>query len=357
MNQMFNVDESPDGIRIRQQSPANDDLLDFGNFGWFDDMEFEDILPPTEEKYPLQETQITFAMLDSAIGKHPNMNANELVRELQRQSNYEGRGYYEIPADPVRYGKQTEPELVQLITNYLVLVGGDNRTSYANDPLEPTAIKMTVMVNTQWQRDTQIVVAAINDYAAVNFPDNIRVIIGGVGVLENELANLVMHSQIISVIVSIIIVFIIIAISNRSLLAGLLAVLPLSIAVLCNFGLMGLLGIALNMGTALIASLSVGIGIDYTIHFREFFKIEYQQGSDYLRRTFIGCGKAIIINAVSVGAGFLVLALSHFRMLAEAGILIAFSMFITAVISLTLIPVLITVIKPRFIYGQNSASH
>jgi uncharacterized protein len=357
MNQMFNVDEPPDGIRVRQQSPGNDDLLDFGEFGWFDDMEFEDILPPIEEKYPLQETQITFAMLDSAIGKHPNMNANELVRELQRQSNYEGRAYYEIPADPVRYGKQTEAELVQLITNYLVLVGGDNRTSYANDPLEPTAIKMTVMLNTQWQSDAQIVVSAINDYAAANFPGNIRVTIGGVGVLENELSNLVMHSQIISVIVSIIIVFIIIAISNSSFIAGLLAVLPLSIAVLCNFGLMGLLGVTLNMGTALIASLSVGIGIDYTIHFMEFFKIEYQQGGDYLRRTFIGCGKAIIINAVSVGAGFLVLALSHFRMLAEAGILIAFSMFITAVISLTLIPVLITVIKPRFIYGQNSASH
>jgi predicted RND superfamily exporter protein len=62
-------------------------------------------------------------------------------------------------------------------------------------------------------------------------------------------------------------VFIIIAISNRSLAAGIIGGIPIVIAILCNFAVMGFMGIKLNIGTAITASLIVGIGIDYTIHF------------------------------------------------------------------------------------------
>jgi predicted RND superfamily exporter protein len=62
-------------------------------------------------------------------------------------------------------------------------------------------------------------------------------------------------------------VLVIVALSYRSFVAGIIAAVPLSIAILCNFAVMGFLGIKLNIGTALIASLAVGIGIDYTIHF------------------------------------------------------------------------------------------
>jgi predicted RND superfamily exporter protein len=128
----------------------------------------------------------------------------------------------------------------------------------------------------------------------------------------------------------------------------------LALAILCNFAVMGFLGIKLTLGTALISSLAVGIGIDYTIHFIEFFKREYQSGEpDFLRRTFIGCGKAIIINALSVGAGFGVLAFSQFKIIAELGSLIALNMLITAFVSLTVIPALLMVIKPRFIYNSH----
>jgi predicted RND superfamily exporter protein len=88
----------------------------------------------------------------------------------------------------------------------------------------------------------------------------------------------------------------------------------------------------------------------------EFFKHEYQTdhtvGNDFLRRTFNGCGKAILINAVSVGAGFGVLAFSQFRFLAEFGGLIVLSMAITALVSLTVILALLTTINPQFIYKE-----
>jgi predicted RND superfamily exporter protein len=158
----------------------------------------------------------------------------------------------------------------------------------------------------------------------------------------------------VSVAASLFLVFIIIALSNRSLAAGLIGIVPLSISILINFAVMGFLGIKLNIGTSMVASVSVGIGIDYTIHYIETYKREYRAGGgDYLRRTFASCGKAIIINALSVGAGFAVLLLSQFVMLEDLGLLIALTMGTSAFVSLTVIPVLLLVFKPKFIEQGN----
>jgi predicted RND superfamily exporter protein len=156
----------------------------------------------------------------------------------------------------------------------------------------------------------------------------------------------------------VLIVFIIIALSYKSFAAGFISAIPLVIAILCNFAVMGYLGIKLNMGTAIIASLALSIGLDYTIHFIEGFRREYQASRennnvDFLHKTFISCGKAIIINALTVSAGFCILAFSQFRIMAEVGLLVALSMIITALVGLTIIPVLITTIKPKFIFGYN----
>jgi predicted RND superfamily exporter protein len=118
---------------------------------------------------------------------------------------------------------------------------------------------------------------------------------------------------------------------------------------------MGFTGIKLNLGTSMVASVSVGIGIDYTIHCLEAYKREYRasKGSgDFLWRTFISSGKAIIINALSVGAGFAVLLFSRFTMLADLGLLSALTMFSSALVSLTVLPALLGLIKPKFITGD-----
>ncbi|MDR0684266.1 MAG: MMPL family transporter, partial [Spirochaetaceae bacterium] len=365
MNQMFNVGESPDGITgtVRSGIGESDDL-DFGEFGNF---EFDDRDPVDTvegETQPIfkgaeADTNITFAMLEGAMGQNSAMSARDMVRELQRQTNYEGRAYYEIPADPARYGKQNEEELTQLISNYLVLVGDDSDGGYSNDSLEPTAVRSIIQVDSKWWADSKTVIAEVNNYVAANFPGNVRVIVGGGAALIGGITDALTKSQIVSILVSVLFVFIILALANKSIAAGILGAVPLSIAIVCNFGIMGFLGITLNMGTALVSSIAVGIGIDYTIHFIEFFKLEYRRGgtngsNEFLRRTFSGCGKAILINAVSVGAGFAVLALSNFRMMTHMGGLIASSMFITAIVSLTLMPVLLMVFKPRFIYGKSS---
>jgi predicted RND superfamily exporter protein len=368
MNQMFNVDEPPEGIRGLPRNTPDETAagaFGFGELGAFGDFGFEDgdgedpvtaaPEPPrgADAAAPASSgTPITFAMMSGAAGKRADMSANELARELKRMTNYEGYSYYEIPTDPARYGKQSKEELQRLVANYLVLLAGDSDGNFSNDPLEPTAIETIVLVNSQWQEEAKHVTRAIHDYVAANFPKNARVLVGGGAAQEGALARLVVSSQTISILVSVLMVLVIVALSNRSLAAGLIAALPLSIAIMCNFGVMGFLGITLNMATAMIASLAVGIGIDYTIHFIEAFKGEYGAGGDYLRRTFATSGKAILINALSVGASFGALTFSRFRVIAQFGGLVALSMLVSAVVSLTVIPVLITTVRPKFIYDQ-----
>ena len=364
INQVFNVDESPEGLRPMAAYTAADDFgfggfddLGFGDFG-SDDSGFNDgaITETPKEIHDLAQYNAAdlLRFLDSAAGKSYSLSGSDLVREVKRLTNYDGMAYYEIPANPARYGKETEEELGRLIANYLVLIAGDDEMLYSNDPFEPTAIRTMIQLRATGSKEIQDVIAVINEYVKVNFPKNVRIMIGGGATQEIAITELIFNSQLISIFISVFMVFLIVAFSHKSPVAGIIAAAPLALAILCNFAVMGFLGIKLNLGTALISSLAVGIGIDYTIHFIEFFKREYKTGEkDFLRQTYIGCGKAIIINAMSVGAGFGVLALSQFKIIAELGALIALSMLITALVSLTVIPALLTVIKPKFIFGGN----
>jgi uncharacterized protein len=364
INQVFNAGESPDGLKKVVSSDTSGSFgfsdtedFGFGNFGFSENTQIKETPKHDIEYHDISKynTADLLAFLDTASGKSQHLSGNDLIRELKSLTNYEGMAYYEIPSEPKRYGKETPEELQRLIANYLVLLAGDDDSGYSNDPLEPTAIRTLIQLRTTGNRDSKAVIDIVKEYTAVNFPKNVQVIIGGGVTYEIAITELIFNSQIISIIISVLIVFIIMSFSYKSPVAGFVGAVPLSLAILCNFAVMGFLGIKLSLGTALISSLAVGIGIDYTIHFIEFFKREYLiGGEDFLRRTYLGCGKAIIINALSVGAGFGVLALSQFVIIAQLGSLIALNMIITAFVSLTVIPALLLVIKPKFIYKQVS---
>jgi uncharacterized protein len=378
INQVYNADESPDGIKpiAAAQEPEQGSAasgVDGGSpafgFGAADSAQAEPAFgfskapdSPPGKPISAERGKISAEPLDSirmaellnrALAKSEswNVSAEDLTRQVYRAVNYRGMSYYEIPTDPERYGKKTPEELKALISNYLVLLSG-NISSFADDPLEPKAIRMNVQMRTVGQIDTDRVLKAIRTYTAENFPKDVHVEIGGTALVEGALNQLVVQSQLISVILSLLMVFLILSIYYRSAMAGLIGLAPLSLSILINFALMGFCGIKLNIGTAMVASIAVGIGIDYTIHYMAAYHHEYlatEGKGDFIRRTFLTSGKAILSNAVSVGAGFAVLMLSQFNILADLGLLIAITMGTSALTSLTLLPVLLTMIHPAFI--------
>jgi predicted RND superfamily exporter protein len=122
---------------------------------------------------------------------------------------------------------------------------------------------------------------------------------------------------------------------------------------------MGFTGIKLNIGTAMISSLTMGIGIDYTIHFMEAYKRAAREGggTTALKKAYATSGLAILTDALSTGAGFAVLLFSQFNMLAEFGLLVAFALCMSALVALVLVAALLQVFRPRFVGAPGGGRH
>jgi len=113
---------------------------------------------------------------------------------------------------------------------------------------------------------------------------------------------------------------------------------------------MGYTGIPLNIATVLVASIAMGIGIDYSIHVITHFNDSIKNGASIkqaMEDTIGISGKAIIINVVSVSAGFLVLLFSEMVPLQYFGLLIFLSMVGSGLSALTFLPVILIISHKR----------
>ncbi len=171
-------------------------------------------------------------------------------------------------------------------------------------------------------------------------------------VLGKVVDDLTIRGQVESIITSTIVVFALVALILRSFSGGFLAILPLLLSILMNFGILGWAGIALQAGTAIIGSVALGIGIDYAIHFLNMSRIkaaEVEGLEEAMEATAGTAGRAIVYNASAVGLGFLVLVFSSFKGDIYFGAFITLTMLTASVATLTLLPCLIYTFRPGFL--------
>jgi predicted RND superfamily exporter protein len=150
-------------------------------------------------------------------------------------------------------------------------------------------------------------------------------------------------------------VFILLLVVLRNVVGGLLASIPILLTVLINFAIMALWGIPLDFVTMMIASLVIGIGVDYTIHFTESFRRELKRSESpgvALERVLATTGRAVIINATSVAAGFLVLIASQVIPLGQFGVLVAVTMAASSTAALVILPAVYFTFRPKFIFPK-----
>ena len=163
----------------------------------------------------------------------------------------------------------------------------------------------------------------------------------GMPFINARMDSSLIKSQIGSLIVAILLVILLVSLIFWSIVKGLYASLPILATIAVLFGIMGLTGIPLNMVTVLVASIAMGIGIDYSIHFISHFNYslnKYRNLNLAIKETMLISGKAIIINFISVTAGFLVLLFSELVPMIYFGVLIAFGMLGSSLGALTLLP-------------------
>lgn len=174
--------------------------------------------------------------------------------------------------------------------------------------------------------------------------------ITGSSYLFKVLTDLLVHGQILSLLVSLFGVALVVGLIFRSVRFGLLSMIPLGFTITLNFGMMGWLGIPLDTATTMLASIAIGIGVDYTVHFLSKYRRERREGvesQDAVSETIRTTGRAIIYNAVAVAAGFAVLLFSSFGPIATLGGLVAVTMGISSLAALTLLPSALLLIKKK----------
>jgi hypothetical protein len=184
--------------------------------------------------------------------------------------------------------------------------------------------------------------------AKLGYPEK-NVHLTGMMVLYNNMLQSLFKSQIETLGIVILALMIMFLILFRSFHLAIIAIFPNLLSIGVVLGSMGWLNLPLDMMTITIASISVGMAVDNTIHYIHRFKNEIQIDGNYIQamhRCHGSIGYAMFYTSITVIIGFSILVLSNFIPSILFGLLTGLAMLIALISALTLLPALIVLIKP-----------
>ena len=173
--------------------------------------------------------------------------------------------------------------------------------------------------------------------------------VSGILVLYNNMLQSLYTSQISTLGVVMAGIAIMFLILFRSLTLAVIGIVPNVLAACIVLGMMGLVGIPLDMMTITIAAITIGIAVDNSIHYIYRFREEFSQSGDAVQTLHVchaNIGKAVLYTSTTIIFGFSILVLSNFIPTIYFGLLTGLAMFIALLAALTLLPKLILVTRP-----------
>lgn len=245
------------------------------------------------------------------------------------------------------------PENSMDILDYLEIYSGDDDNSDGRvDEFESYVdvdFKRANLFTRLWEKqgimlgtaEVQHILNRISEHLDESLPERYSYRITGEPSIMIRLAYYVVQGQLLSLFLCLVVVCIIVILLFKNWRAGLLALIPMGVGVIINFGIMGWFGINLDLATAIIASLTIGIGVDDTIHFLNTYRHNREKGlsvDQTIERTLAVSGKAIIFTSLALIFGFSVLVASNFVPIILFGILAAITMIATTIGALLVLP-------------------
>jgi len=167
--------------------------------------------------------------------------------------------------------------------------------------------------------------------------------ITGIPILMKEMNDRIMPDQVKSLILAILIIFVIMYISQKNLAVAISSLLPIGITLVSLFGFMGYAGITLNIITSTIASITIGVGVDYAIHIASLFQVfrkEYGP-KEASKKAFQYVSRPVLANALGLAIGLSALLLSPMVLHTYMSMLMWVSMVVSSFASLTLLPTIL----------------
>lgn len=175
---------------------------------------------------------------------------------------------------------------------------------------------------------------------------------GLIGVLA-AVNEVILSKQIESIALALLVLVICCAVTYRSLSAGMFFMVPVLLSNTLTFSFMAWMGIGMNINTLPIAALGIGLGVDYAFYVVDEIREELRRGENVERAielSLMSAGRGVLITAATLITSVVIWNVSSIRFQAEMGVLMALWLFISAMSSLLLMPALVVLLKPRFIF-------
>jgi predicted RND superfamily exporter protein len=200
------------------------------------------------------------------------------------------------------------------------------------------------------------VIKRLKDFVAANPLENaqFRLAGGPIGLLAAANEALLRNDILVNIL-GFATIFIVLVITYRSLMAGIYMLIPLLVANAVVNAYMGARNIGININTLPVVTVGVGFGIDYGLYIVSRIIEEYRTGlslQDAVLRAVSTSGKSVTFTAITMILGTLLWTFSHIRFDAEMGLLLALWMGISFLATVSLLPVLVVMFRPRFILRE-----
>ncbi len=260
-----------------------------------------------------------------------NIKTTQSVADLVKQMN-----------DAMGEGLRVPDERNKIVQLWFLLDGQDIMEQLVSDDLDEGIIQSRfASIESETMSDF---VKYMDKFILENSTEECTIEVTGLPHVYEKLNDSLLKSQFSSLLIAIIMILIIVGLILKSFSKGVYATIPIIVTIIVLFGFMGVTGIPLDIATVLVASVALGIGIDYSIHVITHFNHSLKETGEIkkaIENTIMISGKAIIINVVSVGVGFLVLIFSQLTPLQNFGLLVTLSMLGSGLAALTLLPVIL----------------
>ena len=311
-------------------------------------------------------------LLQTHFEQHPLVGKTFSLVSLLKRMNYvmheNDPTFNRIPNDVetvMDEGKSVEVSGKELISQYLLLYensGGDTLPDVINAGYTQANVQINLRTNSSYEVGAFI--DEVLEYQKKHFPPHLKIKVAGPSTVLVAASREIISGQMRSFVISIVLILGLLSLIFSSPLKGVIGVIPLVLAIGLNFGIMGIFDIPLDIGTSIISSIAIGVGVDYSIHYLTRLLGELKKGMPYqdaMLATIRHIGKAIVSNAATVGIGFLALLFSEMLPITIIGWMVSLTMLTTCVGTLVVIPATLNVFRPKFLFDaekhKSEATH
>jgi len=196
--------------------------------------------------------------------------------------------------------------------------------------------------------DEEGTITVINDFKKIlnsNLDENIKWTIQGMSLNFLKLSNQMRRDFLVSTVAALFLIGTIASISFKSIWKGILALIPLLTGIFTSLILMAIFKIPLDMTTIMVSCISIGVGVDDSIHFllqyNKQLLLNQDNHSNAVYETLIHSGRPIVITTLSIVSGLLFLSFAQFQPIRYFGLLIVFTLSTACLATLIILPPLL----------------